>query len=409
MTNKWRPTGPVIDFTGHYWSKYGGYTYYPTDKLSGMQWTSSEGHPFHLLGKTTRIDIGGPFESRKIQVDNDSWEPELSVYPGFFEAYHVPMAVGVLDSNVYNTGTIQDETDARSALLTRTPAAESFSTLDAWGSSVINSVLPTNPTADLAISLGEFVSERQFFRLPGTAGSLPGEYLNYMFGIAPTVALVQDLKNAISDQEEILGQYIRDSGKLVRRRWEPDADVETSKTVSTGKYPKFFGSTHSAYLVQSGKLTTTTRTRTKLWFSGAFTYYLPKEGLARDIALMDRLYGVVPGSALVWELLPYSWLLDYKLSIGSVLGNIDAFAMDGLVMPYAYVMRTQETEVHYIWEGNIRNSSGSWTQRRLSTKVTSVTKQRRAATPFGFGVLPGDLTPRQLSIIAALGLTKLDK
>jgi hypothetical protein len=36
----------------------------------------------------------------------------------------------------------------------------------------------------------------------------------------------------------------------------------------------------------------------------------------------------------------------------------------------------------------------------------TVVKQRRRATPFGFGVDFGKLSPKQLSIIAALGLNK---
>jgi hypothetical protein len=36
-------------------------------------------------------------------------------------------------------------------------------------------------------------------------------------------------------------------------------------------------------------------------------------------------------------------------------------------------------------------------------KIT--TQQRTAANPFGFGVKPGDLSPRQLSILAALGIS----
>lgn len=415
---KWRTAAyaaPYLTET-YAWGAPSSQNLTPRERGDRVQVVSTEGHPFHLLGRTSKLDIGGPFTNRKVVMELDQKEPEWSRYnwSAYFkawqnESYTIPVPASVFSQIAGSHGTINTKSSATSFVEQRCPQVFSSNELDAWGTSVINSVRPTNPTVDLAMSIGEFVSERKFFALPGTSGSLPGEYLNYMFGIAPTIADVQDLRTAIEDREEIIRQYARDSGRLVRRRYEPAPETDVTKVVSTGIYPAFIGASISGGAISSGTLTRTTKKKTRLWFSGAFTYYLPEEGLGRDLAEMDRLYGVVPGTALVWELLPFSWLLDYKLSIGATLGNLDSFIQDGLVMPYAYVMAEQEVVDHYEWEGTICNPGGTPVPRRVTGRIKYVTQQRQAATPFGFGIKPGDLTTRQLSIIAALGLTKLDK
>jgi len=47
-------------------------------------------------------------------------------------------------------------------------------------------------------------------------------------------------------------------------------------------------------------------------------------------------------------------------------------------------------------------------RRPITSTFSTEIKKRRHATPFGFG-LEGGLTARQLSIIAALGLTKFKR
>lgn len=127
----------------------------------------------------------------------------------------------------------------------------------------------------------------------------------------------------------------------------------------------------------------------------------------RTIAELDAKYGVKPGADTAWELLPFSWLADYKLSAGAAISNFSRFTSDGLVMKYGYIMGETTQTTRYAWSGYICNASGSLSRRDLAATVVRTTKRRMLANPFGFGILPGDLSDRQLSIIAALGLTYL--
>jgi hypothetical protein len=225
-----------------------------------------------------------------------------------------------------------------------------------------------------------------------------------MVGVAPTTGLVQDLRHAIENREAIVDQTIRDSGRLIRRRMQFDEVFTTSKSSGTA-YVSCWGPTLSTQSSTLGQWTKITSTRQRYWFSGAFTYHLPKEGVARDLALLDRLYGVKPGLDTPWELLPFSWLVDYKASAGSAISNMNSWASEGLVMPFGYIMCHTTTTVEYTWTGKIANGSGVLTDRQLYNRVEYDQRRREPANPFGFGILPGDLSPKQLSILAALGLS----
>jgi hypothetical protein len=293
-------------------------------------------------------------------------------------------------------------------ILTALGSPNSFSVLElnALGTRAVSSMSPLNPSADVATTIAEFASERKFFSVPGNAGSAPGEYLNYQFGVAPTIGFAQDLRNAIRDKEKIVAQLARDSGRLVRRRGMVFQDSSSSPVTETLADVRTVGPSLVSALVTQGKLYTSVFESRKAWFSGAFTYHVPREGLMRTIAELDKKYGVKPGASTAWELLPYSWLLDYKLNIGQILGNLDQYASDGLVMPYGYVMGQSIKRTHYRWEGQIRDETGLFRPTVVSAMVTETVKQRVAANPFGFGISPGDLSARQLSILAALGISK---
>lgn len=395
-------------FANSYRIAFGNRTDYPTQYAHQLQVTSSESNPYFLLGRGDPRDIGGPFETANISIGPYSLDPLLlQHYAGNgsvqYECYTAIVPNGTVSDLLRNIPLQNTLAKANSYMQTRVPSRPDATALDALGAKAVNAVKPTSPVVDLSMSIGEFISERKFFSLPGRAGSVEGEYLNYMFGIAPTIADVQDLRTAIEDKEKIIRQYVRDSGRRIRRQYDFPLQTNVTELVTSNVFPASVGAPIDVNLVSRGTLHTHTRTRTKSWFSGAFTYYLPPEGWSRDLVLMDKLYGVVPGSALAWELLPFSWLVDYKTSIGAALSNLDSFAQDGLLMPYGYIMHHQQVETEYTWKGDVKEH-GSWRSYASTYTVTTERKMRQPANPFGFGIVPGDLTPRQLSIIAALGL-----
>lgn len=303
-----------------------------------------------------------------------------------------------------------------------TPPTVVHSNLNALGSEAVARCKPTNNIANVATSLGELFREG----LPKLAGLASWEsktlaaksgqeYLNSEFGWKPLVGDIRSVAYATANAHRILSQYEKNAGKVVRRRYE-FPEVVNVETGNLGPYNGWVYSNgwNEAALRDYNRpmpnlryITTTTR---KSWFSGAFTYHLPtgyksRNKLVSMAAKAGPLLGLELTPDVVWSLTPWSWALDWFSNSGDIVSNLSDWASDGLVMKYGYVMETVRSETTYYLDGG---SQYNFTGNRFPSTVTvwSESKRRRAASPFGFGVSWEGMTPRQLAISAALGLTR---
>lgn len=302
--------------------------------------------------------------------------------------------------------------------------------LQAYGTTAINRVKPTNPIVDLPTAVGELIVDG----LPNMIGTsilhggrvsgslVADEYLNGVFGLVPFWRDLTRFHEAVTNANSVIARYIRDSGKAIRRKHELPIEVSTEVVQydNGGGYAGYVwplrhstaGSfTAPAYGGYSGEREDVVTIEKKQWFSGAFTYYLPKgsgmnaEGLLRDLATAKKLYGGL-GASTVWNLLPFSWAADWFTNAGDVISNIDSFTQDGLVMLWGYVMEklsvTERRTVRGCQLGSLR--IGNQLPSVITTDVGVVYQRRRKATPFGFGLSESELSARQWSILGALGL-----
>jgi hypothetical protein len=151
-----------------------------------------------------------------------------------------------------------------------------------------------------------------------------------------------------------------------------------------------------------GKTIRTRKTSTRQWFSGAFTYHLPIDNLKimgpNDVRRRGLInFDLTPET--LWNLAPWSWAVDWFVPVGDLIGNLQDWSTDGLVMRYGYCMEHSVTTDTYNYIGQGGQYVGAI---RLSTE----SKVRIQANPFGFGMSWESLSPRQLAIVAALGLSR---
>lgn len=287
----------------------------------------------------------------------------------------------------------------------------SDSYLEAMGTLAISQVIPTNPLAGLMVALAELRSEglphlvgNSLYHRTARAKAAGDEYLNVEFGWKPLVNDVRSLAHSYLARSELTRKYESESGKLLRREYQlPDQnDVETSSLGN--EYPEPVGEYTMWW--SPGAKTVSKRTRTEIWFSGAFTYYLAPQGSnKRAEQIANKLYGTRLTPETLWNLTPWTWLADWVTNTGAVIHNVSAFANDGLVMPYAYVMARRTAEHAYTLDGASmrRYPSGSFS---CNQTFRTITKRRIKATPYGFGLNPATFSDRQWAILAALGLSK---
>jgi hypothetical protein len=123
-----------------------------------------------------------------------------------------------------------------------------------------------------------------------------------------------------------------------------------------------------------------------------------------DYAILAQQLGLNPTPDVLWQVTPWTWAVDWFSNAGDVISNWSAFHIDGLVMRWGYQMEHSIIRDTYSLVG-ARDVSGDAQPVSDVTFITE-TKVRVKATPYGFGIDLGGLSPFRLSILAALGLSR---
>lgn len=372
--------------------------------LTGRQRTESEGHPFSRIGKTGE-DIGGNFQTERYYAPRPG---------GFFELgsktsrYWSGPLWGAAPPALVTS--VADPSESMWRLHSRCSSAD---VLSQRGTTAIANTTPTNPAFSAAAALGELreglpsLPGKSVLKGKGHPKGIADEYLNFEFGVKPMLSDGRKLVEAHKKSEKILAQLYRDSGRLVRRRFTFPSEETTTTKVTPEVYP--WGQLQQAYLFGRGTLVTTIKETKKYWFSGGYTYFFPKqEGWHRKIAELEKVYGVIPDAADLWQLTPWSWAVDWVSNTGDLIQNMTSFSQDSLVLRYGYIMCRTDYEVTDTWTGDLKIGP-AWSRTEISSRWRYVSKQRLQATPYGFGFTGFDFSTRQKAIIAALGISRSGK
>lgn len=163
------------------------------------------------------------------------------------------------------------------------------------------------------------------------------------------------------------------------------------------------------YRLEKFKSTTT-------WGCGTFQYYVPDIGSSQWTERAKKaLFGSNPTPSSLWELLPWSWLIDWFANVGDIASNFSKNAVDNETLTDAYVMRTVELRTYITisnhWDAFSNTVFGL--DYSFPAGYDSVNylryernKLRQQASPYGFGLSWPDFTARQLAILAALGMIR---
>jgi len=381
--------------------------------LDGTQVTVSENHPWPPPSGGFQGDIGGDFLSTN-QIGSHS-EGRRILYKKFgtqgpydykeFESGGLSVPIRTLSNGKPLWPTFLQSTDVE---------------LVAKGATAVARSKPTNASSNLLVALGEILHDG----LPSLIGSQTwqsktlaarnagDEYLNKEFGWDPLISDITSFASSVRNANTIVSQYERDIGNLVRRRWNFPSESTRTETILAGNtFPLglFFSLPGPEPRVTSGLWSVIEYTSKRQWFSGAFSYGVPLNSTGRggmsDVAeKADKLFGISLTPDVLWQLTPWSWAVDWFTNTGDVLSNLSDYVSQGLVMHYGYIMEQTLHSYTYTLEGCTFEGAPL---KIPPVTLTSTTKRRLRANPFGFGVSWDSLSPFQLSIAAALGISRL--
>lgn len=241
-----------------------------------------------------------------------------------------------------------------------------------------------------------------------------GEYLNLIFGWKPFISDVKKAYHLWHNIDKQMAQIIRDNGKGIRRgaTLRPNQTVVNSSSSKDYPYPGANVNGFPGDYVNAGGRTNwsvVTTTSEKVWYAAKYRYYVPDVSSSqwRRRAKL-ALFGALPTPELVWELIPFSWLIDWGVNVGDVVSNMSTNAVDNLVQLYSFIMRTTTTEtiatVNTNWGnfGPIRAGSAYF----QSTKLQIVKTRVGGGSPYALNAVNGTgLSTYQGGVLAALGIS----
>lgn len=308
------------------------------------------------------------------------------------------------------------------------PPVRKMSTNDInlYGNRAISAVAPTAPQASAATTISELMLDG----LPSLVGlsalrsaSNPtrgagGEYLNAQFGWAPMISDLKSIVRALKKSSQTIQQLQRDSGRNVRRRFSfpvQMSSIEATYVVS-GNASVFYGVNAAHDLggtttdgVSRKTVSMSQLLRQEMWFAGSFTSYFPTPtGWVDKVSDFEKKADAILGTRLtpevLWEIAPWSWLVDWKLAIGDFLSAATLRSNPDFVIRYGYLMR--HTREDFLYSAPYHRFYNGVRVGSPTLRLRRETKERRRSTPFGFGITETDINPFRWSILAALGMTK---
>jgi len=313
--------------------------------------------------------------------------------------------------------------------------------LNAQGTSFIKRARPGNPSANLFQFVGEL---REIPRIPRLNYSglksfrdLGENYLNVVFGWKPFVKDLLDMYNTQQKLEKTLKKLRENNGLIVRRRDKKKTSTVTLSS-TTGSLNVPFGHLGDTTIGGTSDLegyyvggptgcsdlalssftgqcdyTYSVKDTTTTWNCGNFGYYVPDIGSDRWTERAKRaLFGQNPTPSQLWELLPWSWLIDWFANVGDIMSNLSTNAVDNETWTNCFSMRTVDQSHEIVISNHWDHLTGSYgfdVPAGAASLVYSrheINKYRRQASPYGFGLDWPNFSVQQILVLAALGITR---
>lgn len=241
-------------------------------------------------------------------------------------------------------------------------------------------------------------------------------FLNHQFGWTPFISDLHKFSRVSDESQRMMSDLTEMHGSTIKRRrvvshTEDRTRIYHGDSPWLREYPELSGMCEvRSNPTRRGTVDVYREVKDHVWFEGSYTMYSQafdptKSWHNSNYGHFNRLlalYGARLSPSTVWNLMPWTWAIDYFVNIGDAIEAFDSWAIDGVVSKYAYVMRNRATYRTYENAIYMPNDevNVSWTQLIESkTRVPQL-------SPYGFDLSWENLSTRQLSILGALLISR---
>jgi hypothetical protein len=254
--------------------------------------------------------------------------------------------------------------------------------------------------------------------------ALGSEYLNNVFGWTPIIKDIQAAITVLTGIDSLL--FPDDSTRRSHKRTLSSGAHQLDGFPTMGMFPPFWPGMSWDDMTINPRIAPVNPVTygigvmsgtfglsytDSLWTTARFaTGATPNSHNNGNLDRVIDLLGLEITPALVWELTPWSWLIDYFTNIGKVIENLSNLGLSNTILNYAYTTYRRETLHTVSVDPRYMTSSypgSSFKGNGWNFTMTSDSKVRIAASPFGFGIAGDSLSANQLAILTALGLARM--
>jgi hypothetical protein len=240
-------------------------------------------------------------------------------------------------------------------------------------------------------------------------------FLNHNFGWVPFIGDLVNFAQIVGYWSNMVKKLTKMNGVPVRKRVplgsETSASIISQVSNAMPCFPVTFSNTQADgfYRMQPNYILEEV-VETTSWGVGKFTYYRPEF----DVSLLSynsawskvqrflTITGLRVNPSNLYNAIPWTWLIDWVTNIGNFVDYFNDIFFDQIVGHYCCAMKTRRTSrkltsFQYMHDGDVT----------LVFERVIVSKQRQMNSgPYGFSLTWDQLTPRQLAIAGALGISR---
>jgi len=252
-----------------------------------------------------------------------------------------------------------------------------------------------------------------------TPKGVANHFINHQFGWRPFLQDVANFYDVTVNFDEHVARITKANDRWQRKEYH-EAPISSSSIVHDALWIKSRdGSAYKSYfspfvsqVASTSRMLVKRQKMTRIWYVGSFKYYYPEfdEGLqqgypaVRRLRQALRLHGAMINPTLIYKVTPWTWAVDWFVGVGDSIQRLQDMATNAVACQYMYLMR--ETYDRYMFEATESTTTG--TQLTGTTYLEVRIKRRAAAgSPFGFSMAPGGLSPMQMAILGALGISRV--
>lgn len=238
------------------------------------------------------------------------------------------------------------------------------------------------------------------------------QFLNGQFGWLPFLSDIWKFDSTIQNFIAINARISERNGKWRRRRVTVATGDDTIRVAGGNGciLDPVLGTHWSQYFLTEPTWETTQRTEFEVTSVGSFRYYLrefdmEKEFYNSEWARMMRqldIFGARISPYNIYRAIPWTWANDWFNSASTYLEYLSDALMNDLVCKYFYVLG--HWKVTTTFSQTLPFPTG--TKVLQFSKVIETKQRLPGGSPFDYSLTWDGLSPRQLAILAALGITR---